>query len=89
VVAKVQERFQPIVRELASLVIQAADASARLRVAEGIVNKALEKTIEYEKGALRNERRQAEVIGDESKIAEVDRSLIALTAELHQLRSRR
>jgi DNA primase len=89
VLSRVEERYQAVVRELAALPIQAADASARLKVAEGVVNKALEKTIEYEKAGLLNERRQAEVIGDQGKLAEVDRKLIGLTKELHQLRGRR
>lgn len=88
-IARVDVRYQTVVRELALIQIQAADASARLRVAQGVVNKALEKTIEYEKSGLLNERRQAEVVGDESKLADVDRKLIGLTKELHQLRSRR
>ncbi|MEY4349203.1 MAG: hypothetical protein RL719_500, partial [Actinomycetota bacterium] len=48
-----------------------------------------ERTIEYEKNALRGQRRQAEVVGDEASIADVDRKLIALTTELHALRSKR
>jgi len=71
------------------LPIQASDASARLRVGLGVINKALERTIDYEKNALRVQRRQAEAILDEATIAEVDRKLMALTTELHALRSKR
>jgi DNA primase len=89
VFAKTEEAHQPTLRELAMLPIQAADAPARLRVGVGTINKALERTIDYEKNALRGQRRQAEAIGDEAAIADVDRKLIALTSELHALRSRR
>ncbi len=89
VLAKTEDANQPTLRELAMLPIQAADAPARLRVGVGTINKALERTIDYEKNALRGQRRQAEVIGDESTIAEVDRKLIALTSELHAMRSKR
>jgi hypothetical protein len=89
VLAKTDEIHQATLRELAMLPIQAADAPARLRVAIGTINKALERTIDYEKNALRGQRRQAEAVGDEASIAEVDRKLIALTSELHALRSRR
>lgn len=89
VLAKTEDAHQPTLRELAMLPIQAADAPARLRVGVGTINKALERTIDYEKNALRGQRRQAEAIGDESTIAEVDRKLIALTTELHAMRSRR
>jgi len=89
VLAKTEESHQATLRELAMLPIQAADAPARLRVGVGTINKALERTIDYEKNALRGQRRQAEAVGDEASIAEVDRKLIALTTELHSLRSKR
>jgi DNA primase len=89
VFAKTEEAHQSTLRELAMLPIQAADAPARLRVGLGTINKALERTIDYEKNALRGQRRQAEAIGDEAAIADVDRKLIALTSELHALRSKR
>jgi DNA primase len=86
---KLEDNQQATLRELAMLPIQAADASARLRVGQGIINKGLERTIDYEKNALRGQRRQAEAVMDEAAIAEVDRKLLALTTELHALRSRR
>ena len=89
VLAKTEDAHQSTLRELAMLPIQAADAPARLRVGVGTINKALERTIEYEKNALRGQRRQAEAVGDEASIADVDRKLIALTTELHALRSKR
>ncbi len=89
VLAKSEDSHQSTLRELAMSPILAADATARLRVAVGTINKALERTIDYEKNALRGQRRQAEAIGDESTIAEVDRNLVALTSELHSMRSKR
>jgi DNA primase len=89
VLGKTDESHQATLRELAMLPIQAADAPARLRVGVGTINKALERTIDYEKNTLRGQRRQAEAVGDEASIAEVDRKLIALTTELHALRSKR
>ncbi len=87
--AKLDEAQQSTLRELAMMPLQAADATARLRVGQGIINKGLERTIDYEKNALRGQRRQAEAVMDEAAIAEVDRKLMALTTELHALRSRR
>ena len=87
--AKLDESQQATLRELAMMPLQAADANARLRVGQGIINKGLERTIDYEKNALRGQRRQAEAVLDEAAIAEVDRKLVALTTELHALRSRR
>jgi hypothetical protein len=58
-------------------------------VGQGIINKALERTIDYEKNSLRGQRRQAEAVGDESTIADVDRQLMSLTTELHALRGKR
>jgi len=89
VFAKTEEASQATLRELALSPIQAADAPARLRVGLGTINKALERTIDYEKSSLRGQRRQAETMGDEATITEVDRKLIALTAELHAIRSKR
>lgn len=89
VLVKVDEKYQSTVRELAALPIQAADADARFKVGLGVVNKALERTIEYEKNVLRGQRRQAESTADEAALAEIDRKLIGLTAELHKLRSLR
>ena len=87
--AKLDESQQATLRELAMMPLQAADANVRLRVGQGIINKGLERTIDYEKNALRGQRRQAEAVLDEAAIAEVDRKLVALTTELHALRSRR
>jgi hypothetical protein len=86
---KLDESQQSVLRELAMMPIQAADASARLRVGLGVINKALERTIDYEKNSLRGQRRQAEAVGDESTIADVDRQLMSLTTELHALRGKR
>jgi DNA primase len=87
--AKLDDSQQAVLRELAMMSIHAADAPARLRVGQGIINKALERTIDYEKNSLRGQRRQAEAVGDESTIADVDRQLMSLTTELHALRGKR
>ncbi len=85
----VPEEYKVTARELAILPINATDHENRLRVGQGVVTAALLKSIEYEKNQLKGKRRTAEAAGDEATQAEVDRELVRLTAELHQIRNQR
>jgi DNA primase len=69
--------------------IPANDDASRQKFAEGVIGRALEKAIEYEKNALRAKRRSAEALDDSTSVTQIDVAIGALDAEIHALRRSR
>ena len=92
-VANVLEKLDPKLhatfRDVAMAQIPASDDEGRVKFAVGVLNRAMEKTIEYEKNTLRQERRQADALADMAKVAQLDVQIAALDAEAHNLRKAR
>lgn len=86
---KLAEPLQKLFTELMLTAIPASDEAGRQKYAEGVVNRALEKAIEYEKNSLRSNRRGAEVRGDESELRQIDQAIAQLDSEIHALRRSR
>jgi DNA primase len=89
VLDRLEPKLHATFRDVAMAQIPASDEDGREKFATGVLNRALEKTIEYEKNTLRQERRQADALGDNAKVDEIDRQIAALDAEGHALRKSR
>jgi DNA primase len=89
VLDRLEPKLHATFRDVAMAQIPASDEEGREKFALGVLNRALEKTIEYEKNTLRQERRQADALGENEKVDEIDRQIAALDAEGHALRKSR
>ncbi|MEY4078569.1 MAG: hypothetical protein RIS80_338 [Actinomycetota bacterium] len=89
VMSKLSENIKPTFREILMVQIPANDDAGRAKYAAGVLNRALEKAIENEKNQLRADRRSAEAVGDDKRLAEIDQAIVSLDAEIHALRRAR
>ena len=89
VLERLEPKLHAAFRDVAMAQIPASDDEGREKFAVGVLNRALEKTIEYEKNTLRQDRRQADALGETEKLDEIDRQIAALEAEGHSLRKSR
>lgn len=89
VMSKLADNVKPAFREILMVEIPANDDAGRAKYAAGVLNRALEKAIENEKNQLRSDRRSADAIGDDRRIAEIDQAIVSLDAEIHALRRAR
>jgi DNA primase len=86
---RLDENLQQVFTKLMLTSIPANDDASRQKFAEGVISRALEKSIEYEKSALRASRRSAEALEDTSAITELDLAIAALDGEIHAMRRAR
>ena len=89
VMSKLSENIQPTFREILMVQIPANDDAGRAKYAAGVLNRALERAIENEKNQLRADRRSAEAVGNDIRLAEIDQAIVSLDAEIHALRRAR
>ena len=86
---RLDENLKQVFTKLMLTSIPANDDESRQKFAEGVISRALEKSIEYEKSALRASRRSAEALEDTSAITELDLAIAALDSEIHAMRRAR
>jgi DNA primase len=86
---RLDENLKQVFTKLMLTSIPANDDESGQKFAEGVISRALEKSIEYEKSALRASRRSAEALEDTSAITELDLAIAALDSEIHAMRRAR
>jgi DNA primase len=86
---RLDENLKQVFTKLMLTSIPANDDESRQKFAEGVISRALEKSIEYEKSALRASRRSAEALEYTSAITELDLAIAALDSEIHAMRRAR
>ena len=86
---RLDEQLGQVFTKLMLTSIPANDDASRQKFAEGVIGRALEKAIEYEKNALRAKRRSADALEDSASVTEIDLAIAALDAEIHALRRAR
>ncbi len=87
--ARLDDNLSQVFTQLMLTAIPASDDDSRLKFAQGVVNRALEKGIEYEKNSLRASRRSAETLNDIAALSEIDVQIANLDSEIHALRKAR
>jgi DNA primase len=87
--ARLDDNLSQVFTQLMLTAIPASDDDSRLKFAQGVVNRALEKGIEYEKNSLRASRRSAETLNDTAALSEIDVQIANLDSEIHALRKAR
>ena len=86
---RLDENLKQVFTKLMLTSIPATDDPSRQKFAEGVISRALEKSIEHEKNALRANRRSAEALDDTEAITALDLAIAALDAEIHAMRRSR